>query len=277
MARSPSPRRGRGARRARPALRPAPALAGALPVVLVAVALYFAFAPRLDETLRPPRLSLGGFAATLAPAIGFYDGVFGPGAGSFYMVALVALCGFGLIRAMAGARFANFGCNVGSLALYAVPATLSSPPVWRWARRLPRRAARRRLALTRRRAAGPAADRRHQWRDGAEARQRAGNALTRVAERALPRLTARPPPLISAAKEAGRRPGPKVFQATARGSSASLPQRRNENSWPTPSRRKRPSARSPAAPRSTRGAAARCAPPSQGRGGARGQGRRRRR
>ncbi len=99
---------------------PRAALAGALPVVLVAVALYFAFAPRLDETQRPPRLSLGGFAATLAPAIGFYDGVFGPGAGSFYMVALVALCGFGLIRAMAGARFANFGSNVGSLALYAV-------------------------------------------------------------------------------------------------------------------------------------------------------------
>ena len=56
----------------------------------------------------------------MAPAIGFYDGVFGPGAGSFYMVALVALCGFGLIRAMAGARLANFGSNVGSLALYAV-------------------------------------------------------------------------------------------------------------------------------------------------------------
>ena len=99
---------------------PRAALAGALPVALVAVALYFAFSPRLDETQRPQRLSLRGFAATLAPAIGFYDGVFGPGAGALYMVALVTLCGFGLTRAMAGARFANFGSNIGSLAIYAL-------------------------------------------------------------------------------------------------------------------------------------------------------------
>ena len=96
---------------------PRAALAGALPVVLVAVAIYFAAAPQLGETHRPARLSPGLFASTLAPAIGFYDGVFGPGAGSFYMVALVVLCGFGLTRAIAGARFANFGSNFGSLAL----------------------------------------------------------------------------------------------------------------------------------------------------------------
>ncbi len=95
-------------------------LSEALPVVLVAVAPYFALAPRLSETQRHARLSLGGLAATLAPAIGFYDGVFGPGAGSFYMVALVVLSGFGLTRAMAGARFANFGSNLGSLAVYAL-------------------------------------------------------------------------------------------------------------------------------------------------------------
>jgi len=99
---------------------PSAFLARALPVVLVAVALYFALAPRLGEIQKPARLSVRGFAATLAPAIGFYDGVFGPGAGAFYMAALVVLCGFGLTRAMAGARFANFGSNVGSLAVYAL-------------------------------------------------------------------------------------------------------------------------------------------------------------
>jgi uncharacterized membrane protein YfcA len=93
-------------------------LTQALPVVLVGVAPYFAFAPRLDESQSRARLSLGGFAATLAPAIGFYDGVFGPGAGSFYMIALVALAGLGLMGGMAGARFANFGSNIGSLAIY---------------------------------------------------------------------------------------------------------------------------------------------------------------
>ena len=95
-------------------------LEAALPVVLVAVALYFALAPNLTEAQRHARLSPGRFASTLAPAIGFYDGVFGPGAGSFYMIGFVVLAGFGLTRAMAGARFANFGSNVGSLALYAL-------------------------------------------------------------------------------------------------------------------------------------------------------------
>ena len=95
-------------------------LSAALPVVLIAVALYFAFAPNLGEDQRRARLSPAGFAAMLAPAIGFYDGVFGPGAGSFYMIGLVVLAGFGLIRAMAGARFANFGSNIGSLMIYAL-------------------------------------------------------------------------------------------------------------------------------------------------------------
>ncbi len=98
---------------------PRAALAQALPVVLIAVALYFAFAPTLGETPRRARLSPGLYTATLAPAIGFYDGVFGPGAGSFYMIALITLSGFGLMRAMAGARFANFGSNIGSLVVYA--------------------------------------------------------------------------------------------------------------------------------------------------------------
>ena len=95
-------------------------LSEALPLVLVAVALYFAFAPSLGEAQRHARLTPAGYAATLAPAIGFYDGVFGPGAGSFYMIGFVVLAGFGLIRAMAGARFANFGSNIGSLMIYAL-------------------------------------------------------------------------------------------------------------------------------------------------------------
>ncbi len=95
-------------------------LSEALPVVLIAVALYFAFAPNSGEAQRHARLSPAVYAATIAPTIGFYDGVFGPGAGSFYMIGFVVFAGFGLIRAMAGARFANFGSNIGSLMIYAV-------------------------------------------------------------------------------------------------------------------------------------------------------------
>jgi uncharacterized membrane protein YfcA len=44
---------------------------------------YFAVAPNLSEAQRHPRLRPRLFASTLASTVGFYDGVFGPGAGSF--------------------------------------------------------------------------------------------------------------------------------------------------------------------------------------------------
>jgi len=95
-------------------------LSQALPFVLIGVALYFAFAPSLGDAQRRERLSPALYASTLAPAIGFYDGVFGPGAGSFYMIGLVFLVGLGIIPAMAGARSSNFGSNFGALVVYAM-------------------------------------------------------------------------------------------------------------------------------------------------------------
>jgi uncharacterized protein len=102
-------------------------LIAALPVVLVGVAIYFALAPHLGEAQRAGRISPALFAWTLAPAVGFYDGVFGPGAGSFYMIGFVLLLGYGLTRAMAGARFANLGSNAGSLAVYALSGHIFVP------------------------------------------------------------------------------------------------------------------------------------------------------
>ncbi|THD42439.1 MAG: hypothetical protein E7774_15575 [Bradyrhizobium sp.] len=103
-------------------------LADALPLVLIAVAIYFAFAPPLREESRPARLSPRLYTLTVAPAIGFYDGVFGPGAGSFYMIGLLGLAGFGLIAAIAGAKIANFGSNFGSLAVYAFAGHIALAP-----------------------------------------------------------------------------------------------------------------------------------------------------
>jgi uncharacterized membrane protein YfcA len=91
----------------------------ALPFILVAVALYFALSPQMGDSDRHQRLSERAYSWTLAPLIGFYDGVFGPGAGSFYTIGFVALVGFGVTRAIANARLANFASNVGGLAIYA--------------------------------------------------------------------------------------------------------------------------------------------------------------
>jgi uncharacterized membrane protein YfcA len=95
-------------------------LSQALPFVLVGVALYFAFGPILGDAASRQRLSPALYASRLAPAIGFYDGVFGPGADSFYMIGLVVLIGLGIIPALAGARSSNFGSNFGALVVHAM-------------------------------------------------------------------------------------------------------------------------------------------------------------
>ncbi|HEY5204601.1 MAG TPA: TSUP family transporter [Roseiarcus sp.] len=99
----------------------------ALPFVLIAVALYFAFSPGLGEGQRRRRVSPMTYIWTLAPVIGFYDGVFGPGAGSFYLIALVALVGLSLIPAMAAGRLSNLGSNTGSLIIYALAGHIVVP------------------------------------------------------------------------------------------------------------------------------------------------------
>lgn len=51
-------------------------------------------------------------------AIGFYDGVLGPGTGSFFVFALVGLLGYNFIEASAKARLANWATNLGALSLF---------------------------------------------------------------------------------------------------------------------------------------------------------------
>lgn len=95
-------------------------LAMALPVVLVAIALYFALKPNMDDVDKAERMSPFLFGATVVPAIGFYDGVFGPGTGSFFMLSFVSLAGFGLLKATAHTKLLNFASNLGGFAAFAL-------------------------------------------------------------------------------------------------------------------------------------------------------------
>lgn len=97
----------------------------ALPFLLIAIALYFAFKPNMDDIDRAERLSPFLFGLAVVPLIGFYDGMFGPGTGSFFMLAFVALAGYGVLKATAHTKFLNFGSNLGSLAAFAAVGTVS--------------------------------------------------------------------------------------------------------------------------------------------------------
>ena len=89
-------------------------LAGLVPVLLVLMAMYFLLAPPMSDVDRHARF--GPLALTvLLGIIGFYDGFFGPGTGSFFTTVLVALGGLGLVRAIANTKLLNFATNVAGL------------------------------------------------------------------------------------------------------------------------------------------------------------------
>ncbi len=93
-------------------------LRAVLPLLLVAIALYFGLKRGVGELERHRRISPLLFGLAFVPAIGFYDGVFGPGTGSFLMLGFVSLAGFGILKATAHTKFLNFGSNVGALAVF---------------------------------------------------------------------------------------------------------------------------------------------------------------
>jgi len=97
-----------------------------LPVMLIGIALFFALRPGLDDLDRTARLRPALFALTAVPAIGLYDGLVGPGAGAFYMIAFVTLGGFGILKATAHTKLLNFASNIGGLTVFA----LAGSPLW---------------------------------------------------------------------------------------------------------------------------------------------------
>ncbi|WP_438747801.1 TSUP family transporter [Pararhizobium sp. O133] len=97
---------------------PGDVLKAILPFMLVAIAFYFALKPSVGDVDRAQRITPFLFSLTIVPMIGFYDGVFGPGTGSFFMLAFIALAGFGVLKATAHTKFLNFGSNIGAFIVF---------------------------------------------------------------------------------------------------------------------------------------------------------------
>lgn len=90
-----------------------------LPFLLIGFALYFLFSPRIRNEDSKNRLSPMLFAILVATSIGFYDGFFGPGTGSFFAFAFVVLAGYGITKATAHTKLLNFTSNIASLIVFA--------------------------------------------------------------------------------------------------------------------------------------------------------------
>jgi uncharacterized membrane protein YfcA len=104
------------------ALLPAGVFKPVIVVALVAIALFTALRPSLGEVtaLRHSGRRHHGVAATVGAVIGFYDGVLGPGTGSFLVFAMVGLLGYDFLAASAKAKIVNVATNLGAL-LFFVP------------------------------------------------------------------------------------------------------------------------------------------------------------
>ncbi len=93
-------------------------LARAVPLLLVAIFLYVVRSPKLGESSRPARMTTAAFSVVFGLALGFYDGFFGPGAGSFWTLAFLSLLGFTLPRATAQTKVMNLTSNLVALAWF---------------------------------------------------------------------------------------------------------------------------------------------------------------
>jgi uncharacterized membrane protein YfcA len=90
-------------------------------VLLVAVALYTAvrkdFGSVHAPQFKPPQARLYGML--VGAGIGFYDGFFGPGTGSFLIFAFIGLFRFDFLSASASAKVINFATNLSAVAWFA--------------------------------------------------------------------------------------------------------------------------------------------------------------
>ncbi|GEC75921.1 MULTISPECIES: sulfite exporter TauE/SafE family protein [Microbacterium] len=89
-------------------------------IALLVVALFTAFRPQMGAATQ---LRFHGhkhhiMAGAAGIGIGFYDGMIGPGTGTFLVITLVALLGYDFLQASAKAKIVNLATNAGALMLF---------------------------------------------------------------------------------------------------------------------------------------------------------------
>jgi len=91
-----------------------------IPLLLLGVFLYTLFSPDLGTTDRQVKMSRYLFYPLFGLLLGFYDGFFGPGTGSFWTISLVVLLGLNLKKATGTTKIMNFTSNIVSLTVFII-------------------------------------------------------------------------------------------------------------------------------------------------------------
>ena len=86
-----------------------------IPMLLVAVAIYSLLRPQLGAEDIHPRMPRVWVDVVFGSLLGFYDGFFGPGTGTFWAMAFMLGAGFNMTRATGYTKVMNFASNLSSL------------------------------------------------------------------------------------------------------------------------------------------------------------------
>ncbi len=97
---------------------PSAVLRTVIPWLLIAISLYMILQPQLGDADRHARMGRGSFYPLFGLGLGFYDGFFGPGTGTFWAMAFMMGLGFNLTRATAHTKLMNFTSNAASLVVF---------------------------------------------------------------------------------------------------------------------------------------------------------------
>lgn len=91
-------------------------------IMLLSVGIYSLFSKSvgMEDNFKGVNKKNMILGAIMAFALGFYDGFFGPGTGSFLIFALIKIYGFDFVRASGNAKAMNLVSNIASLILFAI-------------------------------------------------------------------------------------------------------------------------------------------------------------
>jgi uncharacterized membrane protein YfcA len=96
-----------------------------IPVLLAGIFCFMLFKPAFGAAAAVPRWPRLAVWLAAGLGLGFYDGFFGPGTGTFWAMVLVGLAGMDLRQATAHTKAVNFTSNIVSLAMFLLAGTVS--------------------------------------------------------------------------------------------------------------------------------------------------------
>lgn len=91
-----------------------------MPYGLIAIAVYMIFSKNFGQPQDKAKMNEKQFNASVATGVGFYDGFFGPGTGTFFTLGYSKMRGMGMVQATAHAKLLNFTTNIFSLVVFII-------------------------------------------------------------------------------------------------------------------------------------------------------------